>query len=89
MFLEILQNSQENTFFTEHLRTTASININDPFGIKMLARLRLGYRHLREHKFRHDFNATLNPPSSSSIEAETTTHYFLHCHLYNSNRAPF
>ena len=59
------------------------------FGIKNLARLRLGYRHLREHKFRHDFNATLNPPSSSSIEAETTTHYFLHCHLYNSNRAPF
>ena len=54
----------------------------------MLARLRLGYRYLREQKFRHNSKATLNPLCSSSIEAEIATHYFLHSHLYNSNRAP-
>ena len=36
-------------------------NINDLFGIKMLARLRLGFSHHREHKFRHSFKGTLNP----------------------------
>ena len=53
----------------------------------MLTRLRLGFSHLRQHKFRHGFKDTLNPFCSCSIEAETTTHYFLRCHFYNSNQA--
>ena len=39
-------------------------NINDPLGIKMLTRLRLGFSHLREHKFAHGFKDTLNPHCS-------------------------
>ena len=42
-------------------------NINDPLGIKMLTRLRLGFRHLREHKFTHDFKDTLNLLCSCSF----------------------
>ena len=53
----------------------------------MLTRLRLGFSHLREHKFRHGFKDTLNPLCSCSAEATTTIHYFLRCHFYNSNRA--
>ena len=53
----------------------------------MLARLRLGFSHLRGHKFRHGFKDKLNPLCSCSIEAETTIHFFLRCHFYNSNRA--
>ena len=53
----------------------------------MLTRLRLGFSHLREHKFRHDVKDTLNPLCSCSTEAETTAHYFLRCHFYNSNRS--
>ena len=30
-------------------------NINDPKGLKYLTRLRLNFSHLREHKFRHNF----------------------------------
>ena len=60
-------------------------NINDPFGIKLL-RLRLGFSHLREYKFRNSFKDTLNALSFCSIDAETTTHYFLLC-FYNSNQA--
>ena len=51
----------------------------------MLTGLRLGFSHLREHQFRHDFKGTLNPLCPCSTEAETTTHYFLRYHFYNSN----
>ena len=61
--------------------------INNPFGIKMLARLRLGFSHLLEHKFRHGFKDTLNPLCFCSTEAGTTTHYFRRFHFHNSNRA--
>ena len=47
----------------------------------MLARLKLGFSHLREHKFH-----TLNPLYSCSIKAETITCYFLRYRFYNSNR---
>ena len=30
-------------------------NIFDPIGLKLLTRLRLGFSHLNEHKFRHNF----------------------------------
>ena len=40
-----------------------------------------------EHKFRHGFRDILNPLCPCSIEAETTTHYFLRCHFYNANRS--
>ena len=62
-------------------------NIHRPNGVKLLTRLRLGFSHLREHKFRHNFEDTLNPLCSCSIEPETTSHYFLHCHNYDAIRA--
>ena len=61
-------------------------NIDDPFGIKMLTRLRLGFRHLREHKFGHGFKDTLNPLYYCTIEAATIARYFLHCYFYNSSQ---
>ena len=56
-------------------------NINDSVGVKLLTRLRLGFSHFREHKFRHGFRHILNPLFPCSIEAETTAHYFLRCHF--------
>ena len=53
----------------------------------MLTKLRLGFSHLREHKFRHGFKDTSNPPRSCSTEAETTINHFLCCHFNNSNQA--
>ena len=34
---------------------------HNPKGIKLITRLRLGLRHLREHKFKHNFQESLNP----------------------------
>ena len=42
---------RENSVFAVH-------NIN---GLKLLTHLRLKFRHLNEHKFRHNFNDTINP----------------------------
>ena len=47
--------------------------------IKFLTRLRLGLSHLREHKFKHNFQDTLNPICSCGKDTETTYHFLLHC----------
>ena len=35
--------------------------IHQPRGLKLLTKLRFGLSHLREHKFRHNFNDTIDP----------------------------
>ena len=50
--------------------------VADIYGIKLLTRLRVGLSHLREHKFRHNFQDTINPLCSCSLEIESTSHFF-------------
>ena len=57
-------------------------NIIDPYGLKLLTRLRVNLSHLREHKFRHNFLNTLNPLCSCMLETESTGHYLLRCPFY-------
>ena len=64
----------------------AVYNINDPVGLKLLTRLRVNLSHLNEHKFRHNFQDTINPLCSCSLEPESITHYLLHCLFYNGQR---
>ena len=42
----IINERKENSLF----------HICDPFGVKLLTRLRLQFSHLNEHKFRHGFS---------------------------------
>ena len=49
----------------------------------MIIRLRLGFSHIREQKFKHNFQETLNPLCSGSMVAESTSHYFLRCHFFD------
>ena len=65
---------------------TSLFSIHHPVGVKLLVRLRLGFSHLREHKFRHHFHDTLNPLCPCSLEPETTSHYLSHCHNFSSSR---
>ena len=60
---------------------------HDPKGIKLVTRLRLGLSHLREHKFKHSFQDTLNLLCSCGVDIETTSHYFLHCSLFHAERS--
>ena len=60
--------------------------INTPYGLKLLTRLRLGLNHLRYHKFRYNFQDRINPLCARGLEIETTTHFLLHCPLFQSAR---
>ena len=61
-------------------------SIHHPVGVKLLVKLRLGFSHLPEHNFRHNFHDTMSPLCSCSLEPETTSHYLLYCHNFSSAR---
>ena len=65
-----------NSFFDCH----------NPIGIKYITRIRLGLSHLREHKFKHSFQDTLNPICNCGNDVESAIHFFLHCPLYSNER---
>ena len=46
----------------------------------------MGLSHLREHKFRHNFQDTLNPICSCEENIETTSHYLLNCFNHLNER---
>ena len=54
-------------------------NINNPLGPKLLTRLRIGCGHLKEHKFKHNFQDYVDPLCSCRNDIESTVHFFLHC----------
>ena len=59
-------------------------NIHDTNGINLLNRLRFHFSHLNEHKFWHNFRATVHPMCSCGLGPETT---ILHlCNLYSDLR---
>ena len=63
-------------------------NVHNPVGLKLLTkRLRLGLSHLNQHKFNHNFRDCLNPLCSCSLEVESVSHFFLHCHYYSTIRS--
>ena len=74
--LSFIRPSANSTFNCHNLR-----------GIKLLSRWRLGLSHLREHKFTHSFQDSLNPFSSCGKgEVETSSYYLLHCSSYSEER---
>ena len=59
---------------------------NNPKGIQLLIRLRLGLSHLEDHKFNHNFQDTLNQICNCGEDIETSCHYLLHSLLYTNER---
>ena len=62
---------------------------HNPIQIKYLTRLRLGFSHLRYHKFKHGFLYALDPLCSCSTAVENTVHYFLHCSNFSTAQNTF
>ena len=54
-----------------------AFNVANIYGIKLLTRLCVGLSHLRERKFRHNSQDTINPLCPCSLEIESTSHFFL------------
>ena len=63
-------------------KANSVFNCNSSKGLKFVTRLRLGLSHLREHKFKHSFQDSINPLCSCSLDVESAIHYFLHCPLF-------
>ena len=66
-----------------------TFGIHNPNGKEMLTRLRLGFSHLNQHKFRHNFRDFLNPLCECKLEPEATSHFLLRCHLFQVERTTF
>ena len=64
-------------------------DIYNPYGIKLLTRLRLGLSHLNEHKFKHRFNYTINRICICGGDIESINHFFIHCTEYCEARQTF
>ena len=45
--------------------------------------------HLGEHKFKHDFQDSINPLYNCGHDIEFTTHFRLHCPLFVNERSTF
>ena len=68
---------------------SSTYKIYDQLGIKVLTRLQLGFSHLSEHIFRHNFADSLNPLCSYSLETQSTLQFFLGCQNYTTLRRAF
>ena len=51
--------------------------------------MRLGLSHLADHKFRHNFQDSLNPICTCGQKIETASHFLLHCLNYRCARKTF
>ena len=78
MLLKFIRPSGSSVFNCHNLR-----------GVKLLTRLRLGLSHLREHKFKHGFQDSLNPICSCGNDIETSAHFLLYCLHYSNERSTF
>ena len=65
---------------------TSFFDIHNPKGIKLITRLRLCLSHLREHKFKHRFQDTINPLCNCGQDIKSTAHFFLHSPFFINER---
>ena len=62
-----------------------TFNIYDIEGIKLLARLRVEFSDLRNHRYRHNFHCP-NPTCLCQTGIENNEHFLLHCPRFSSRR---
>ena len=62
-------------------------NSYNPKSIKLVNRFCLGLIHLREQKFKHSFEDSINPLCKCDYKVESTIHFFLHCPLFTNEIA--
>ena len=90
-----LRNSKSISVFKEkilnfiRLSPNSIFDCHNPKGIKLITRLRLSLSHLREHKFKHSFQDTINPLCNCCQDIESTTHFFLNCPFFINERHTF
>ena len=85
------RNSDNLVLFKKHILAfirpskNSTFRCQNPDGIKLITRLRLGLSHLRFHKVKHSFQDTFNPFCNCGTVG-TTIHYLLHCPNFSKER---
>ena len=51
-----------------------------------MTRLRIGFSHLKEHKFEQNFQDSVDPLCGCGNDIESTVHFFLHCPNFETQR---
>ena len=67
-------------------KANSVFNCNSSKGLKFGTIFHLGLSHLREHKFKHSFQDSINRLCSYSLDVESTIYYFLHGPLLTIKR---
>ena len=62
-------------------------NSHNPKVIKFIIILQLGLSHLREHKFKHNIQGSLNLFCNCSVDIESTVHYLLYYFMNITERS--
>ena len=93
LFLRLLQQQQQICLrlFIKKLCQPVSCQIVSttfvtPLGVKYLTRLRTGFSHLKEHKFRYNLQDSIHTMYCCSSGIERRSHFFFHCAHYNTQR---
>ena len=60
--------------------------VADTYGIKLLPRLRVGFLVILEYINLDNFQDTINPLCSCSVEIQSTSHFFLRCQNFITPR---
>ena len=84
-----LRNSENFSIFKNNIlkfirpKPNSFFNCCNLKGIRLITRLRLELSHLREHKFKYNFQNCLNPLCSCGSSIESTSHFLLHCPIFH------
>ena len=61
--------------------------VYDALGVKLLARLRLQFKHLNKRIFKYGFRDIINHVCACGAEVKTTEHFLLPGHFYSTQRS--
>ena len=71
------------------LSPNSIFNCHNPKVLEFITRLRLGLSHLRYHKFKHNFQDSLNSLCNCGLNTESTSHYLLYYPIFLDERKTF
>ena len=86
IYQAIWQEMRDFFLMIHHYFQLFTCNCHKPRGICLITRLRLGLSDLREHKFKHGFQDTLNPMCNCGHDEDSTEHFLLHCPEFVNER---
>ena len=88
--IQFVEQSVFHKFYLVHSGILCPVyTIHNQFGIVLLIRIRVGFSHLKEHIFNHNFQVTVYSMCTCRNCIESTINFFLHCAQFTTQRHPY